>query len=91
MLGIAPVRERRIHDDAVVPAVSGALLDTDQFIAVSGSGQVRIFKENGEQVRTLPAGSAFLQALAITPDGRVAAAGATGTGVTINRSFVGAI
>ncbi len=49
---------------------------SEQFLAVAGSGQVRVFKETGEQIRTLPAGNAFLQCAAVTPDGRLAAAGA---------------
>ncbi len=46
-----------------------------QFVAGSGAGQVRVFKTGGEAVRTLDAKGAFLHALAVTPDGRIAVAG----------------
>lgn len=46
-----------------------------EFLATSGSGQARVFRPDGSQVRTLPAGNAFLQTLAVTADGRTALAG----------------
>lgn len=47
-----------------------------EFLAVAGSAQARVFRDNNPNVRTLPAGSSFLHCLAVTPDGRFAAAGA---------------
>jgi WD40 repeat protein len=49
---------------------------TNQFAAVSGSGQSRIFRSDGEKVRDFPAVPAFLLALAVTRNGRLAAAAA---------------
>lgn len=46
-----------------------------EFLATAGSGQARVFRADGSQIRTLPAGTAFLQSLAVTPDGRLAIAG----------------
>lgn len=44
-----------------------------RFLAVSGSGQARLVRDNGEKVRDLPRISAFPQALATSPDGAWAA------------------
>ena len=49
---------------------------TNQFIAVSGSGQGRVVRENGEKVRDLPGAPSFFEALATTPDGKWAAVAA---------------
>jgi WD40 repeat protein len=46
---------------------------TNQFVAVSGSGQGRVFRADGEKVRDLPPASAFLQALSATRDGSIVA------------------
>lgn len=46
---------------------------TQQFVAISGSGLGRIFKADGEKVRDLAAADAFLQSLAVSRDGRMAA------------------
>ncbi len=52
-----------------------ALGNAAEFLAVSGAGTARVFKEDGNQIRTLPAGSTFLSALAVSPDGRLAVGG----------------
>ena len=46
---------------------------TNQFVAVSGSGQGRVFRADGEKLRDLPAAPAFLQALAVTRNGTLIA------------------
>jgi WD40 repeat protein len=48
---------------------------TDQFIAASGDGQVRLVKEGGEKVRALEGASDFVNSVAATPDGRYVVAG----------------
>lgn len=48
---------------------------TDQFIATSGDGQVRVLKENGDKVRSLEGANDFVNAAAATPDGRYVVAG----------------
>ncbi len=54
----------------------GAVGATSQFIAVGGSGQGRVLRENGEKVRDLPGAPSFFQALAMPRDGRWAAVAA---------------
>lgn len=49
---------------------------TNQFVAVAGSGQGRVIRENGEKVRDLPGASSFFQALAGPRDGTWAAVAA---------------
>jgi WD40 repeat protein len=44
-----------------------------RFVAVSGSGQARLVRDNGEKIRDLPRVNAFPQALATSPDGAWAA------------------
>ncbi len=46
-----------------------------EFLAVSGSGDARVFRADGSKVQGLDAGGAFLESLAVTPDGRFAVAG----------------
>jgi len=53
---------------------------TNQFVAVSGTGQGRVFRADGEKVRDLAAVPAFLQTLAVTRNGSlIAGAGDDGT------------
>jgi len=49
---------------------------TNQFVAVAGSGQGRVVRENGEKVRDLPGSSSFFQSLATPRDGSWAAVAA---------------
>jgi len=49
---------------------------TNQFVAVSGSGQGRVVRENGEKVRDLPGAPSFFESLATTADGKWAAVAA---------------
>jgi WD40 repeat protein len=67
--------ERRKNVEGFEKEVTGlkALGTTNQFVAVSGSGQGRIFRADGEKVRDLPAAPAFLQALAVTRNGSLIA------------------
>ena len=46
---------------------------TNQFVAVSGSGQGRVFRSDGEKVRELAATPAFLQAMSATRSGNLVA------------------
>lgn len=46
---------------------------TNQFVAVSGSGQGRVFRADGEKVRELAATPAFLQAMSATRSGNLVA------------------
>ncbi len=46
---------------------------SQQFVALSGSGTGRIFKADGEKVRDLTVANVFLQCLAVSRDGRLAA------------------
>jgi WD40 repeat protein len=48
---------------------------TDQFLAASGDGQVRLLKENGEKVRAFEGAGDFVNGVAATPDGRYVIAG----------------
>lgn len=48
---------------------------TDQFLAASGDGQVRLLKENGEKVRGFEGAGDFVNGVAATPDGRYVIAG----------------
>ena len=48
---------------------------TDQVLAASGDGQVRLVKEGGEKVRALEGASDFVNSVAATPDGRYVVAG----------------
>jgi WD40 repeat protein len=47
----------------------------DQFVAASGAGKVRLLNSKGEESGTLPAGDLFVQALAVSEDGTLAAGG----------------
>jgi WD40 repeat protein len=55
----------------------------DLFLAVSGSGDARLFKAGGEEVRRLGAGDVYLEAVAVTPDGTTAAAGDSMGGIHV--------
>lgn len=46
----------------------------DRFLAISGTGQAKVFNSGGETIKTLDAASTFLHALAVTLDGRYAVA-----------------
>ena len=48
---------------------------TDQAIASAGDNQVRLVKENGENVRTFEGPADYMYSAAATPDGRVIVAG----------------
>jgi WD40 repeat protein len=48
---------------------------TDQTLATSGDNQVRLIKESGEKVRSFEGPADFMNAAAVTPDGKVVVAG----------------
>jgi WD40 repeat protein len=47
----------------------------DQAVAASGDGQVRLINEKGERVREFPGATDYVNAVLVTPDGQVVAAG----------------
>jgi WD40 repeat protein len=54
---------------------SVAFVGADQALASCGDAQVRLVKENGENVRSFTGGSDFVYSAAATPDGKVVVAG----------------
>jgi WD40 repeat protein len=48
---------------------------TDQALATSGDGQVRLFRENGEKIRSFEGAADFVNCAAATPDGSTIVAG----------------
>ncbi len=48
---------------------------TDQAVASSGDNQVRVVKENGDKIRNFEGVADFMYSVAVTADGRIAAAG----------------
>jgi len=48
---------------------------SDQAVAVSGDGQIRVFNETGAAVKTIAGARDFFHAAAVTPDGGVLAVG----------------
>jgi WD40 repeat protein len=63
--------ERRKNVEGFGKEVTGlrAVGITNQFVVVSGSGQGRVFRADGEKVRDLAATPAFLQAMSATRNG----------------------
>jgi WD40 repeat protein len=48
---------------------------TDQAVAASGDGQVRLLRENGEKIRSFDGATDFMNCAATTPDGKMIVAG----------------
>jgi len=74
--------ERRKNVEGFGKEVTGvkSVGATNQFVAVAGSGQGRVFRSDGEKIRDLAAASSFLQALSVTRNGGlVAGTGDDGT------------
>jgi WD40 repeat protein len=49
--------------------------DTDQALACSGDNSVRLVKENGDKIRSLEGGTDFMEAAAVSFDGKLVVAG----------------